>query len=855
MSSGGTSYTTPPTVVVTGGGGAGVTAQAVLNDERVDHVVILNAGTGFTSDPTISFTGGGGSGAAATAVAHTGSFRPVTFIKNRYNEVYGIDGMGRGFRWDGKAATVEAVGLGEPGAGPALTAATTDSQDFIKHIELVDGGSGYSAEPTVTITGGTPSTPATARAFIENGAIQKIDVVEIGSGYQEEPSVVISGGRGSSAAFTVNVVGKVKRVNIEDSGSGYVVNATTAPAIEFSTAQGLTDANAIVTVDEHGRIDYVEFLSAGTGATTTGVTAVITGGSGSGATVSVDMDFSVSSVTISNAGSGYFSDPKIEFLEDTEDALVEPASATLGTNSTGEITSVNIVNGGSYIKPPTAVIKENHAKATATLGQRMRGKYYCAIRYIDDTPEDEQGPVPSSISELIKIDTGDAAGLLEWNLTHYNIDDRVHAVELWRTSANQDLILYRVATIERTDRNFSGTYTDTLDDETLIDGTRDGFGLMPVTMPSGQVNARRFNLPPAEMAVAVSFQDRSWFAVDVTGKRPNSLMFSEVDEFESVPSTNEMVLQENAGESDIITALVPLSTQLLVVQQSHLYTLSYVNQPILDAVLSLASYRGILNSRCWAVLGGVAFIADSFGIYAFEGSSETAVSVPVDYFWRDDVIDFSKSDKFHMQADLATRVIRFFYCTDSDTYPSQALCYSTATKAWWQEEYAEPVSAGCRSLIGGKLTQIFCNNAGAFKKFAGLTDSGTAISWRMKTGNFPLQTDNQSRAIDFIYNPTSGDESLNLALAYNGSASARENAITTNRGSGFTTTQGSTSAVLNLSSTRSELGDATGQARAYYSGHADVRSVGADKHVAIDISGQQSTDSIVIHTINLEGAG
>ena len=104
VTTGGTGYTAPPTVAFSGGSGTGASAVAHMAGTLVESVVITNAGTGYTSNPTVSLSGGGGTGAAATAAAYTGSLRPISFYKGRFNDMYGVDGMGRGIRWNGTDA-------------------------------------------------------------------------------------------------------------------------------------------------------------------------------------------------------------------------------------------------------------------------------------------------------------------------------------------------------------------------------------------------------------------------------------------------------------------------------------------------------------------------------------------------------------------------------------------------------------------------------------------------------------------------------------------------------------------------------------------------------------------------------
>lgn len=74
------------------------------------------------------------------------------------------------------------------GTGAVAAATTYDYVNFLQtpgitSIQLVNGGSGYSATPTVTITGGPGSAGATATAVVANGVITGITVTSPGTGY------------------------------------------------------------------------------------------------------------------------------------------------------------------------------------------------------------------------------------------------------------------------------------------------------------------------------------------------------------------------------------------------------------------------------------------------------------------------------------------------------------------------------------------------------------------------------------------------------------------------------------------------------------------------------------------------
>jgi hypothetical protein len=856
VSTGGESYTTAPTMSITGGGGTGATGVVVMAGTVVNSVIITNAGTGFTGSPTVSFSGGGGTGAEADAYAYTGPVRPMSFFKGRFDELYGVDGMGRGVRWAG-GTQAEPVGLHKPAAGPAVTASTTAPPRSIASIQVLNPGSGYFAPPSVVITGGTPTKAGAAQATVEGGRVVSIKVTEPGAGYVGVPTVGFTGGLGTGGSFTVNVAGRVDRFDILERGTGYVWEDEDQPVIVVNKSNGLTGFQGRVSVDTARRVFGVDVLSAGTGATTT-PEFEIQAASGSGATAIARMLYSVDSLTVANSGSDYASPPVITFKPDKDDPYNGPggliaaqAAATCAVNDDGNITAATVLAGGQYGIPPTAFIADSVAEAQVTMTAPVSGSFLCCYRYIDATGRAAGGPLPSSISHLVKVTTGPDGASLTWAFTHPYLDDRVEAMELWRTTADQEVLLFRVATLKRTDPEFSTTYTESVPDALLSDPARRGYGLMPITLPSGQINARRFEVPPGEFAVGVMFQDRAWYAVDTSGKAPNSLFYSEIDEPESVPLANELVVQENTGTPDAIVALVPLGPSLLAVQRAHIYRLMYVSQPVIDASIMLAAYRGVLNSRCWAVMAGVAFLADSVGLYAFDGNQEQSVSAPVDNYWREGIIDFSKADKFHVAADFLTKTVRFYYCRSTDSEPARALCYCVATQAWWEETCPQPVTAASSALIGGQMLAITAHSDGVWRRSSGTKDGSSAVPYALRTSNLAFNEE-PDRAIEVIYGPTDSDSVLSVGLHYNNSATARPNAIAADRGSGFTVSAGGPAA-LNMRKARSPLGDATGYANALFAGRRNDRSAGSDQHVAAHLAGSQTDDRVVIYALRVQG--
>lgn len=182
-------------------------------------------------------------------------------------------------------------------------------------VAVTNGGTGYTAPPAVTITGGGGS-GATAEATI-TGTVTGATVVSGGSGYTSPPTVTIAGA-GTGATATASIGNGVSRIYPTDGGSGYA----SAPTVTFDGG-GCTVAPT--------------------------ATAFIEG--------------YVDSISIPDGGSGYTSDPTI-ILEGGGGIGSELVSVT---RVGGVITAINVTPGVQYTSPPTVVISGGGGTgATAT---------------------------------------------------------------------------------------------------------------------------------------------------------------------------------------------------------------------------------------------------------------------------------------------------------------------------------------------------------------------------------------------------------------------------------------------------------------------------------------------------------
>lgn len=727
---------------------------------------------------------------------------PLTFVRGRNGDVYGVNGEQRGLRWDTVTANVEQLGISAPAAGPGISAVEAGANYDVRSIEIVDGGQGYKKQPAVTLTGSGTSAPK-ARVLLGRGGAQKASTLRYGTGYTTPPTCAVAEPDGSGA------------------GSGATLTPVAAP-----------------------------------------FTAILPGGG-------TETRYRVTSVTVDSAGSGYAGSPAVVF----DGAGPGGAVGEVVVSSSGTISEVRVLHSGVYTSAPTAVIvaddayANRRAKVEVQASPGILGKYWCAIRYIDDTTAAKGGPMPSSISALTAVEVTTHAGSMAWTWSNTGMETRVNQIELWRTTADQALVLYKVATVSKD----ATSYSDTLSDVQLSDPTRNGFATLPITLPNGQPNARRFTPPPQNKRAVAIFQDRAWYGVDVPGRtysggtdaaaaEPNALYFSEADEPESVPETNQIIIQENVKGQDRITAMMPFGGGMVVFQERHCYRLSFVSQPLIDASITLIAQRGCLNQRCWDVHDNVAYVVDHGGMYALDGSNAVPLSDPIETFWSDNIIHFASSRWFFVRVDPVTRIVRFFHSVSAG-YPDRALCFHPITKAWWVEQYAQTF-AGMECLsTGGRQQLVAGGQAGALLKFdSGSSDlnsagSPAAIACHMRTGNMSFDPKEKDRNIRVLYKPTATDCDLSLALHYNNSASPRQSAVATDRGVGFTTDQGG-AAKLNLKLGRSVLGDATGYAVCHYAGRVDDRSAGTDRHLAFALSlSRPSSEGVTLYGAAVAGVG
>ncbi|OFY44727.1 MAG: hypothetical protein A2Z69_01265 [Bacteroidetes bacterium RBG_13_44_24] len=357
LQSAGVGYTTVSAINVNNGGpNVDYSGECVVKYNRSVRDITVTAGNYFSAVPTITITpvDGNGSNAAATAVITWG-------IKD-----IEIDAMGSGYL-DDDANDVRIVIAPPAGAGVQATATPTLGNGVLSKVVITEHGQGYTAAPNVymqvTAPGVLPFQQALLTGTVAGGQLTGITIADPGAGYNFNSydngwyDIIIST-YNSSAAATAKVnpkSGTIEYIQIDIPGAGYAVapkieinNATVDPA----NANGFgTGAAATATIID-GRVSAITVTNAGSGYYIVPVVTITVPWSSMTAVglCTVNADGRITGVTFPASfpytqGYGYDAPPTVTFTASISGKGTGAAGAAVVSG--GRVTSVIMTNQGS----------------------------------------------------------------------------------------------------------------------------------------------------------------------------------------------------------------------------------------------------------------------------------------------------------------------------------------------------------------------------------------------------------------------------------------------------------------------------------------------------------------------------
>jgi FtsP/CotA-like multicopper oxidase with cupredoxin domain len=338
----------------------------------------------LTISPAAGDTTGKGATATATVDPKTGAISAVT-----------ITDPGTGY------AAAPTVTVDSPGITPTTPAQldTTISLGVLSSITVAEKGFGF-VQPQVTLTGGNPTTPATAIASgaVDNLALSNVDAAtgEAGTCYVhpiaviDAPDPTIVGGRQATATVAVSATGGVTGVTVVDGGAGY----TKAPGLTIAegAVSGAVNPNAppqcatsapgvIATATSSIDVSQIDVLTGGEGydtAPTITIGDIVDAANptnpaidrGATATATVATKGAVSAIAITAAGAGYLT-PGIKKFIDTLPGLGPNAANNYGAYIPVAVPDTTTYPGTDYYE--IAVVQYRQKFASDLPPTLMRG--------------------------------------------------------------------------------------------------------------------------------------------------------------------------------------------------------------------------------------------------------------------------------------------------------------------------------------------------------------------------------------------------------------------------------------------------------------------------------------------------
>ena len=352
--------------------GSGTTAQItpISGTGFVKKIFLNNDGSGYTSVPTISFT----DSPEGTLVSNASAVAITTISSNVYS-IQEILLTNAGFGYT-EAPTITISGGG--GSGAIATCSIETEETGIVRYSITSAGTGYPIPPEVTV--GVPIGPgAAATATISGlGNVNGVTITNDGKYYNQSnppivtfsaaPSGVVNAGSiSTTGAGHVNggnydtTGGSGTGFRIQGQGSGGMIGFTI-----LSGGQGYVVGDIVATVNSNPA--YIEITGVTDHTTATGISSVSSAGI-------------VTSVTITNAGTGYTTAPTVSIAntvgnKDYSNSSLITAIAKANVSTDNRLSSINIINPGSGydpIQPVTVASPPTTGIGTFTFNELVTG--------------------------------------------------------------------------------------------------------------------------------------------------------------------------------------------------------------------------------------------------------------------------------------------------------------------------------------------------------------------------------------------------------------------------------------------------------------------------------------------------
>ncbi len=210
--------------------------------------------------------------------------------------------------------------------------------------------------------------------------------------------------------------------------------------------------------------------------------------------------------------------------------------------------------------------------------------------------------------------------------------------------------------------------------------------------------------------------------------RPNPgerrlIYYSEPGLPESWPAYNAIAVPE---DEDQIIGIVSLGQYLYIIENRHIYRLTYQSDPA-SGMTFLVSHRGALSNRSYAETDQGMFMMDEVGVHLFDGEHSEPISAEIQNVFQGDgtsnlAIDWNQDQSlWHAAWDPIRTMVRFFVQMQGYDSMVHGICYNYMTKRWWIEQYPTAILCSAnatigarRCLVGTEARRVLCLSEGNY---------------------------------------------------------------------------------------------------------------------------------------------
>tara|TARA_Y100001934_G_scaffold52028_2_gene63554 strand:+ start:5292 stop:8000 length:2709 start_codon:yes stop_codon:yes gene_type:complete len=839
------------------------------------------------------------------------TFQKMCFCKTRKGEIIGVNGLNRGFIWDGVSSTALDLGIKPPTTTPTITRA---SITLISGV--VNSGSNEYRVTTGTAHGFTTGdyvligniTSTGAMAGDLNGKKHKVTVTS--TTQFDVDDLTFNGSYAGGGACSKDGLGTTKGDYlcayryVDNQSTPVYSSLTTGTKVEALTSDQLT-WGALDTSPE-SRVDMIELWR-----TTAGVTNVY---------------FKIATFAINgNITSSADDGGKIKFT------VPEGHNAVVGQKMTVTGSSVAADNATHEVTAVTATTITTATSSTGG-GHSGSGGSWGYNGYVDNVDDD-----------TLNLSEGENILLVVVNPPMDNTivarrfvpppDDMAYCVMFQDRYFYFGIVKYDKGTIHNAGsdgKTLTGIGTDWT--EEMVGRYVEVANTNKAVKITAFTSATSIDIETPLGAAIAADAGRTYIIAPEKSRR-RILYYSYQDEPESVPDSNAIIVQENSGDDDDIIGAMPFGPYLYLFSQRHKYALSYSQDPIKDGSIRYLDDRGACNNNCWDYYSNEAYLMDESGCYRFSGSESTSITDTIQNLFRPgssgDKIDFTKSSNFIVKCDRTREKVYFFvsFVGDSGSFPTRALVYNINRESFDPMKYPVQITDASsiekdgqtRLVLSSENEKIYLTDEGSMDvvstEISGTATSSTsttlvdtsktftsavigafvyitggkgkgqyrtitsassntigvaawttnpdttstysvgAIPWRLKTGTFTFNEseEREDRELIVKFEPLDGELDMDMRFYYNNDDSPNQFEIAQHLGDGIEIEYDNREdVVVHMNKNNSALQESTGKERFNFDGMSSLMAY-ADHQVAVEIRGHSATYTPIIQSLEITG--